>query len=688
MYSKIILFSVLSFISSLANGQSQIGSDIDGELTGDNSGISTAISGDGNTIIIGAPKNSGSGHVRVYKKVSGKWIQKGSDIDGAGNICYGSTVAISKNAEVISVGAPCAGSGLVRIFKFTSNKWVQIGSDIKGEASGDYFGAAVSLSEDGNIVAVGAWANDGNSGYSGDQRGHVRVYENISNSWTQVGNDIDGEAEGDMSGTSVSLSSNGKIVAIGSPRNKNNGNMYGQVEIFENISNSWTQVGNDIVGEAIGDYFGYSVSINSKGDYLAIGAPFNDASGNIFSGDYGHVRIFSFKDSIWNQIGLDINGEAVKDNFGWSVALNGQGDVFIAGAPNNDSAGIDAGHARIYKWDSNAWTQVKNDINGESAGDQSGYSVSISSSGSTFAVGAPYNDGVGSNGGHVRVYVTCNIKYTTDSIVACKSHKWTNGVVYTSDNNTATDTFINVEGCDSIVTLKLTIKQHSKSTIEQTACDVFVSPTKKAWTKTGFYTDTIRNWCGCDSTISYSLTITKIDSLISKQPLDQTVPINGDARFITTSFYPNAKFQWQSDIGFGFVNLSNATYYSNVNNDTLKVTGVSQSNNMQLFRCIVARSGCFDTTQNTVLKVTSSSKTQQVVKNDFLIYPNPSNGRLILSVSPNLLGSTITIMDVNGKVVNQSKVCELNSSFDLANLNDGIYIFKLGLYNQHFVLNR
>jgi hypothetical protein len=136
------------------------------------------------------------------------------------------------------------------------------------------------------------------------------------------------------------------------------------------------------------------------------------------------------------------------------------------------------------------------------------------------------------------------------------------------------------------------------------------------------------------------------------------------------------------------VNLSNATYYSNVNNDTLKVTGVSQSNNMQLFRCIVARSGCFDTTQNTVLKVTSSSKTQQVVKNDFLIYPSPSNGRLNLSVSPNLLGSIITIMDVNGKVVNQSKVCELNSSFDLANLIDGIYIFKLGQYNQHFILNR
>ena len=695
MYSKIILFSVLSFISSLANGQSQIGSDIDGERIGDNSGISTAISGDGNTIIIGAPKNYGSqvqgtspGHARVYKKVNGKWIQKGLDIDGVSNDCLGASVTISRNAEVIAVGAPCVGNGYVRVFKFTSNKWTQVGSDIKGEAFSDKFGCDISLSDSGNRIAVGAYGNDGNSTFTGDERGHVRIFELRNSNWIQLGSDIDGDTTGDFSGVCISLAGNGSILAIGSPDNDKKGKGSGQVRVFEYLNGNWKQKGNAMNGKAIADKFGYSLSLNSAGNMLAVGAPYNDATGSIFSGDYGQVRIFSFKDSVWNQVGLEINGKKSNDNFGWSVALNGQGDVFIAGAPNNDSAGIDAGHSRVYKWDSNAWTRVKNDINGESAGDQSGYSVSISSSGSTFAVGAPYNDGVGSNGGHARVYVTCNIKYTTDSIVACKSHKWTNGVVYTSDNNTATDTFINVEGCDSIVTLKLTIKQHSKSTIEQTACDVFVSPTKKAWTKTGFYTDTIRNWCGCDSTISYSLTITKIDSLISKQPLDQTVPINGDARFITTSFYPNAKFQWQSDIGFGFVNLSNATYYSNVNNDTLKVTGVSQSNNMQLFRCIVARSGCFDTTQNTVLKVTSSSKTQQVVKNDFLIYPSPSNGRLNLSVSPNLLGSIITIMDVNGKVVNQSKVCELNSSFDLANLIDGIYIFKLGQYNQHFILNR
>ena len=676
-------------------GQSQIGNDIDGERAVDNSGTRTAISGDGNTIVIGAPKNYGSqvqgtspGHVRVYKKVSGKWVQKGTDIDGSGNECFGATVAISRNAEIIAVGAPCSGSGVVRIYKFSSAKWTQFGKDIKGEALSDYFGCSVSLSDSGNRIAVGGYGNDGTSTFTGDQRGHVRVFENKNGDWSQLGADIDGAAEGDFSGMDVSLSGNGSILAIGSPRNASTGKASGQVRVFEFLSGNWKQKGKAINGEAMGDGFGQALSLNAKGEILAIGALYNDASGNIFSGDYGHVRIFSFKDSVWNQIGIDIDGEASKDNFGWSVALNEQGDVFIAGAPNNDSAGIDAGHARVYKWDSNAWTQVKNDINGEAAGDQSGYSVSISSSGSTFAVGAPNNDGVGSNGGHVRVYVTCNIKYTTDSIVACKYHKWTNGVIYTSNNNTATDTFINVEGCDSIVTLKLIIKQHSKSNVQQNACDVFVSPSKKVWNETGIYSDTIPNWCGCDSTITYSLTITKIDSLISQQPLDQTVAINGDARFIIKSFYPNAKYQWQSDIGFGFVNLSNASIYSNVNRDTLTVNSISQSNNMQLFRCVVARSGCFDTTRNAVLRVSAVSNTEEIIQDNFSIFPSPTNGTLHLSVSENSLGSLATIMDVNGKVIYQNKVLELNPMLDLEKLTDGIYILRLGQQNKYFILNR
>ena len=91
----------------------------------------------------------------------------------------------------------------------------QLGSDINGEAAGDQSGRSVSMSSDGTIVAIGAPYNDGN----GSNSGHVRVYQYSSSSWSQLGEDINGEAANDHSGYSVSLSSDGTIVAIGAYRN-------------------------------------------------------------------------------------------------------------------------------------------------------------------------------------------------------------------------------------------------------------------------------------------------------------------------------------------------------------------------------------------------------------------------------------------------------------------------------------
>ena len=92
------------------------------------------------------------------------------------------------------------------------SQWVQLGQDIDGEAPFDVSGQSVGLSSDGRIVAIGAIGNDGN----GDSSGHVRVFERISGGdWIQVGQDIDGETSGDQSGYSLSLSSLGTTVAIG-----------------------------------------------------------------------------------------------------------------------------------------------------------------------------------------------------------------------------------------------------------------------------------------------------------------------------------------------------------------------------------------------------------------------------------------------------------------------------------------
>ena len=103
--------------------------------------------------------------------------------------------------------------------------------DIDGEAAGDQSSVSVSLSSDGSKVAIGAHGNDGNGGNAG----HVRIFEHIGGSWSQIGQDIDGEAAGDQSGVSVSLSSDGSKVAVGSPGNTN---LTGHVRIFENNGSS------------------------------------------------------------------------------------------------------------------------------------------------------------------------------------------------------------------------------------------------------------------------------------------------------------------------------------------------------------------------------------------------------------------------------------------------------------------
>jgi hypothetical protein len=178
---------------------------------------------------------------------------------------------------------------------------IQLGTDIDGEAANDFSGISVSLSSGGARVAIGAPNANGNDS------GHVRVYEYSGNAWTQVGGDIDGEAANDFSGISVSLSSNGTRVAIGATGA--NGNDSGHVRVYEYSGNAWTQVGGDIDGEAANDLSGISVSLSSDGTWVAIGAFTNAGNGN----GSGHVRVYKYSGTAWVQAGGDIDGEAADD---------------------------------------------------------------------------------------------------------------------------------------------------------------------------------------------------------------------------------------------------------------------------------------------------------------------------------------------------------------------------------------
>lgn len=406
---KIYTLLVITLLSTPIYAQwNQIGNDIDGESVSDQSGSSVSLSADGLTMVVGAPTNSGNGldagHARVYKFISEAWLQQGADIDGeAAGDQSGIGVSISDDGLTVAIGAfendgNGSGSGQVRVYKFTSGTWVQQGADIDGEAVFDFLGESVSLSGDGLTVAIGADGNDGN----GIDAGHTRVYKFISGAWVQQGSDIDGESAGDRSGYSVSLSNDGLTVAIGAFGNTGGGVNSGHTRVYKFISGAWVQQGLDIDGEEAGTFMGESISVSLSADGLivAIGASRNDGNGV----DAGHVRVYRFVGGVWTQQGVDIDGESAGDQSGNSISLSDDGLVVAIGAFANDGSGTLAGHVRVYKFVSGVWTQQGVDIDGEAAIDLSGNSVSLSSDGLTVAIGALLNDGNGSNAGHVRVY--------------------------------------------------------------------------------------------------------------------------------------------------------------------------------------------------------------------------------------------------------------------------------------------
>jgi hypothetical protein len=221
-------------------------------------------------------------------------------------------VSLSNDGTVLAISAVNndangSSSGHVRIYQYqySNSNWNQVGGDIDGEAEGDQAGRGVSLSSDGSIVAIGAPYNDAN-GISAT--GHVRVYQRDSNKtvavtdqnsasfgpvgWTRLGQDIDGDVENDTAGSSVSLSSDGSIVAVGVPGyNRITGTQAGRARVYQYDSpnNTWNQLGQDIIGDVDKDYFGYRIELSSNGAILAVGGQYNDENGT----DSGHVKVYS-----------------------------------------------------------------------------------------------------------------------------------------------------------------------------------------------------------------------------------------------------------------------------------------------------------------------------------------------------------------------------------------------------------
>ena len=308
---------------------------------------SIATSEDGNTVSIadfGA--ESTAGQVRVYSWDGSAWIQKGADLVGEAPGDAVSSISMSGDGDTIVMGASYndgngTDAGHARVYDWNGSSWVQRSNDIDGQSAADYSGQSVSISDDGNTMALSSPGNNSN----GNDSGHVRIFTWSGTAWIAVGNPIVGESAEDQI-NNVSISTDGETIAVGATGNDGNGADSGHVRVYNWNGTAWTQIGDDINGEAAGDMSGYSVALSDAGDTVAIGAPANDGSGS----NAGHVRLYDWNGTAWVQRGADLDGEAIDDRSGSSVSINSIGSTVVVGAPNNDGNGADSGHSKVYDW--------------------------------------------------------------------------------------------------------------------------------------------------------------------------------------------------------------------------------------------------------------------------------------------------------------------------------------------------
>ena len=366
----LITFSlVLSANFSIA--QVQLGQNIWGDNHQDRFGAALSISNSDGTLAVGAYRadDNGveSGLARIFQFDGNLWNQVGNDFigDSAGD-WLGYSIDLNDDGQIFVVGAPRDNdNGVIRVYQWneSNNDWDQLGQDLIGENIGDNFGYSCSINSMGDIVAASGPSNND----SGNESGSTRVFQYNGNTWDQLGQDIDGQYAEEMSGHSVALSSNGYILSIGAGHNSEFGFEIGQNRVYsyDLFSNSWIQIGQDINGEGpTQDHFGYSNTISSDGYTLAVGAPQNNLQNGT---DVGHVRVFKFDGLNWVQVGLDIDGVG-NGNAGWDVSISGDGNILILGSPSSSPNGAISGQAIIYQLNLNNWNQIGS-INGLSQED-------------------------------------------------------------------------------------------------------------------------------------------------------------------------------------------------------------------------------------------------------------------------------------------------------------------------------
>ena len=299
-------------------------------------GYSVALSGDGNTAIVGGPYyNSDIGAAWVFTRGGGIWTQQGpllavSDDNGFAYLGWSVALSADGNTAIVGGAGDSAGAGAAWIFTRSGGVWTQQGPKLRGSnpagaASGQ--GAAVALSGDGNTAIVG-----GNLDFPD---GAAWIFTRSNGVWTQQGSKLVGSnaVNGSYQGWAVALSNDGNTALVGGYRDNDD---IGAAWVYTRSNGVWTQQGSKLVGTgASGNaYQGNSVALSADGNTAIIG-------GSVDAGNVGAVWVFRRYGGTWFQDGAKFRGTGFTGTpaLGSSVALSGDGSTLIVGGAydNNEN---------------------------------------------------------------------------------------------------------------------------------------------------------------------------------------------------------------------------------------------------------------------------------------------------------------------------------------------------------------
>ncbi len=238
----------------------------------------------------------------------------------------------------------------------------------------------------------------------------------------------------------------------------------------------------------------------------------------------------------------------------------------------------------------------------------------------------------------------------TDVIVACNSYRWINGTTYTESNNTALRRYLTADGCDSIVYLDLTINKSTSGVDVVEACNSYTWIDGVTYTSsTDAPSFTLTNAAGCDSVVTLNLTITSLDNSVSIA--DPKINANDET----------ATYQW-IDCDNGNAPIDGATGQEFVATDNGS------------YAVIVTKGECSDTSE--CVTISKASARDNIVFEGVTVYPNPTSNVVNVDLA-NLSNVNIVVTDLNGKVVyNAMNIAGIKHQFVL-DASKGMYIVEI-----------